>query len=313
MKEQTKPKQTTRHTLLAKLALLLVAFLWGSSLTVVKDVSAVFNPLLILALRFSIAGLILVVIFWRKVKNATKADWINGIKIGICLFAAYTSQTLGVTYTDPGRSAFLSASYCVIVPFLAWWLINKKPDKFNLIAALLVIVGIYFVSMAGNSVFKAGKDAVIGDGLALVSGFLFALHIVAITKYSDGRDPILMTIVQFIVAALLSWPATFLFENNQGLELTRPAVLEMLYLAVLCTALAILLQNLGQRYTNESTAAIILTLESVFGIIIPVFLGIEQLTKYTLIGFSLIFLAIIISETKLSFLLDKETSSTTQP
>ena len=301
-----------KNSLWAKLALLIVAILWGSSLTVVKQSSEVFEPNFILAVRFSLACIVLAAIFWSKLKESTKSDWINGLKIGVFLFMAYSSQTLGVTYTDPGRSAFLSASYCVIVPFLAWMVMKVRPDRYNVIAAILAVVGLYFVSMAGSpgggSVFERGQDAILGDGLALLSGVLFASHIVAVKKYSKGKDPILMTVIQFAMAAGLSWIVTLIFEDNSGMAVTQSSIFEMLYLAIMCTAVALLLQNIGQKHTDESSAAIILGLESVFGVIIPVMLGIEILTKYTIIGFALIFVAIIISETKLSFLTGQEHS-----
>lgn len=300
-----KKVNSTNIDVLAKLALLIVAFLWGSSLTVVKQASSVFNPNFILAIRFSLACAILSLVFWKKIKASSQSDWINGLKIGFFLFIAYSSQTLGVTFADPGRSAFLSASYCVIVPFLAWGVLRKRPDKFNVIAAIFAVVGIYFVSMAGgseSSVFAMGKEAMIGDGLALLSGVLFASHIVAVATFSKGKDPIVMTIIQFAIAAILSWVVTLIFEDNSAIQATTSSIVELLYLAIMCTAVALLLQNIGQKYTDESSAAIILGLESVFGILIPVMIGMEKLTTHTIIGFALIFIAIIISETKLSFL-----------
>lgn len=312
MSEKSDSSQSnTKKSLWAKLALLIVAILWGSSLTVVKQASDVFNPNFILAVRFTLACLVLALIFWPKVKASTKSDWINGLTIGVFLFLAYSSQTLGVTYTDPGRSAFLSASYCVIVPFLSWMVMKVRPDRYNVIAAIFAIIGIYFVSMAGGgesggSVFEMGREAILGDGLALLSGILFAAHIVAVTKFSKGKDPILMTIIQFAMAGILSWITTFAIEDNSGMVVTKTATFELLYLAIMCTAVALLLQNIGQKHTDESSAAIILGLESVFGVIIPVMMGIEILTKNTLIGFALIFVAIIISETKLSFIRGKD-------
>ncbi|ERT57528.1 drug/metabolite transporter (DMT)-like permease [Peptoniphilus koenoeneniae] len=290
---------------LGKLFLLIVAILWGSSLTFVKVASATFKPNMILATRFTISVIILGIIFWKKIKKMTKDDLKSGLIIGVFLFLAYSVQTVGVGYTDPGRSAFLSASYCVIVPFISWFAIKKRPDKFNLIAAVFCIIGIYFVSMTGGnggSVLERGKEAILGDAFAILSGFLFASHIVAVAKFSKGKDPILMTILQFFMAAVLSCLATLIFEDNSGLVITKEAILEVSYLAVMCTTVALLLQNIGQKYASASSSAIILALESVFGILIPVLIGIEALTKHTIIGFVMIFLAIIISETKLSFL-----------
>ena len=297
--------QMTQKGIFGKLMLLIVAILWGSSLTVVKVASDTFEPNMILAIRFSVSAIILSIIFWKKLRDMDKSDVKSGLIIGVFLFMAYSAQTIGVGYTDPGRSAFLSASYCVIVPFLAWFALKKRPDKFNMIAAAFTIVGIYFVSMAGGdggSVFDQGREAILGDGFALLSGLLFAAHIVAVTKFSKGKDPILMTILQFIMAAVLSIIVTLVFEDNSAIVITKKAVLEVGYLAVMCTTVALLLQNIGQKYATASSAALILATESIFGILIPVFLGIETLTRNKIIGFVLIFIAILISETKLSFL-----------
>ena len=303
--QENKVQKMTKKGLLGKVLLLIVAILWGSSLTVVKVAQETFRPNMILAIRFTVSALILSIIFWKKLREMTKDDMKSGLIIGIFLFLAYSVQTIGVGYTDPGRSAFLSASYCVIVPFLAWFAMKKRPDKFNIIAAAFTIVGIYFVSMAGGdggSVFDQGKEAIMGDGFALLSGLLFAAHIVAVTKLSKDKDPILMTILQFIMAAVLSIIVTLVFEDNSAIVLTKKAVLEVGYLAVMCTTVALLLQNIGQKFATASSAALILATESIFGILIPVFMGIESLTRNKIIGFILIFIAILISETKLSFL-----------
>ncbi|WP_311482528.1 DMT family transporter [uncultured Anaerococcus sp.] len=306
MSEKTKKiRKTSGKNLLGKALLLIVAILWGSSLTVVKVAQETFKPNMILAIRFTVSALILSIIFWKKLRKMTKDDLKSGLSIGVFLFMAYSVQTIGVGYTDPGRSAFLSASYCVIVPFLAWFAMKIRPDRFNIIAAAFTIVGIYFVSMAGGdggSVFDQGKEAIIGDGFALLSGVLFAAHIVAVTKLSENKDPILMTILQFTMAAILSIIVTFVFEDNSSILLSKKSVLEVGYLAVMCTTVALLLQNIGQKFATASSAALILATESIFGILIPVLMGIESLTTNKIIGFILIFIAIVISETKLNFL-----------
>ncbi|MDU1832082.1 MAG: DMT family transporter [Finegoldia magna] len=295
-----------KANLLAKLALLIVAILWGSSLTVVKQSSKTFNPNFILAIRFTLAAILLSIIFWKRLRQAKYDDIKNGLLIGIFLFMAYSSQTLGVKFADPGRSGFLSASYCVIVPFLGWIVFKQRPDRYNLSAAALCITGIFFISLSGSSSHVDNPLAWLGDLLALLSGLLFASHIIAVSALARDRDPIVMTILQFIMAAVLSWITTIVVEDNSNLVVTSRSVMELLYLAVMCTAVALLLQNIGQKYTNPSTAAIILGFESIFGILIPVLIGIESLTVFSVIGFVFIFAAILVSETKLSFLKKKE-------
>ena len=304
MTDKTKKRDYNK---LAKLGLLITAILWGSSLTVVKGATDTFNPNFILMVRFAISAILLAIIFNKKVRKATKDDLKAGLIVGFFLFIAYSSQTLGVTYADPGRSAFLSASYCVIVPFLSWAATKHRPDKYNMWAAAIAIVGIYLISKSGvekgTSIFNASKEMLLGDGLALLSGILFAAHIVAVKVFTKGKDPIVMTIFQFTGAAVLSAIVTLIFEDNSNMVInsSRP-ILALLYLAIFCTTVALLLQNIGQKYTDESSAAIILGFESVFGILIPVLLGIESLTPMSIAGFILMFAAIMISETKLSFL-----------
>lgn len=300
-------KIDNKTAFLAKIGLLITAILWGSSLTVVKMTSETFNPNFILAIRFTVACLILLVIFWKKISTSSKEDIRNGLIIGLFLFVAYSSQTIGVGYADPGRSAFLSASYCVIVPFLSWIMIKKRPDKYNMMAAVLAVIGIFLISMfsgdGGGFGLPESKEALLGDGLALLSGVLFAAHIVVVSILGKDRDPIRMTVFQFMSAAVVSWIVTLTLEDNSNIVLNSARPLyELLYLAVMCTTVALLLQNIGQRYTDESSAAIILGLESVFGIVIPVALGMEKLTVTSVIGFALVFAAIMVSETKLSFL-----------
>lgn len=255
-------------------------------------------------MRFTIAAIILGIIFRKRLIKARKDEIGAGIIIGFFLFIAYSSQTLGVTFTTPGRSGFLSASYCVIVPFIYWFTNKVKPDKYNMIAAIFCVVGIFFIAMAGESgsIFKSSTEAIIGDGLALLSGILFASHIVAVTKFGVMKDPFVLTIMQFTVSAILSWITTLIFEDNSNLVFKLRPMLEVIYLSVFCTAIALLLQNIGQKYTDPNSASIILGCESIFGVILPVSLGIESLTFKSLLGFIFIFFAIIISETKLAFL-----------
>lgn len=287
---------SSKRNKVAKLELLTVAILWGSSLTVVKNAANNVPPNMILCFRFTIASLILIIIFRHRLRSISVQDLKSGFMIGLFLFLAYSSQTLGVTFTAPGRSGFLSASYCIIVPFIERIFLKKKTNKYNLISAVICIAGIFFISFDGfNQEMKLSKNTLIGDSLALLSGVLFASHIVAVEKYGAGHDPIIMTILQFITAALLSLVTTLTFETKANAVIDAKTIAKLLYLAIFCTAIALLLQNIGQKYTDAATSSIILSMESLFGVIIPVLLGIEQLTVTLAVGCALILAAIIIS------------------
>lgn len=298
------------HHALARIALLVVAVIWGSTLVVSKSTTGTINPNLLIAFRFLMAFIVLAVVFARRLRHLNWGYALSGLIIGFCLFLAHSTQTIGVTDAEgmPGRSGFLSAAYCVIVPFIYWLLDGKRPDRYNLLAAVLCVSGIGLVSFGGVSAEELKANAVAGfslpDALALLSGIFFAAHIVTVEKYSRGKDPILMTISQFFFAGIFSVITTLIVEPDfmSTTQWSKDLWIAILYLAIICTALALLLQNLGQRYTDPNSAAIILGTESIFCVLFGVVYANETLSGWLWVGFLLIFLAIIVSETKLSFL-----------
>jgi len=282
----------------SKLALFGASVIWGSSFLVVKNSMDCMQPHTLLAFRFTIGSTLLCLIFIKRLKKINKDYFIRGGITGIFLFIAYSLQTIGITDTTPGKNAFLTAVYCVIVPFLYWIIEKNKPDKFNIAAAVLCLAGIGFVSLDDDLMIR------FGDAFTLFSGFFYAAHMVVLSKLTKDKDPVLLTIVQFGYTAAFSWVAALLFEDIPR-SLSRNEIFDLLYLAVFATALALLLQTVGQKYTKPAPASIILSLEAVFGVLFSVIFYGEDVSPKLLIGFTLIFIAIITSETKWSFLKDK--------
>ncbi|MDD4113060.1 MAG: DMT family transporter [Herbinix sp.] len=289
MKKQTKIKTAS------KIALFGASIIWGSSFLVVKSSMDSMQPHTLLAIRFTIASILLCIIFHKRLKKINKDYLISGGIIGVFLFIAYSIQTIGITDTTPGKNAFLTAVYCVIVPYLYWIVDKKKPDKHNIISAALCLTGIGLVSI--NSDFRIQ----FGDAFSLICGFFYAAHMVSISKLSKDRDPVLLTIIQFSYTAIFSWIATLIFEDIPK-SFSPNVIAELLYLAVFATAIALLLQNVGQKHTKPAPAAIILSLEAVFGVVFSVMFFKEEISIKLFLGFLLIFIAIITSETKWSFL-----------
>lgn len=286
-------KQTTR-SLGSNIALFGAALIWGGSFLIVKNSMDVMEPHMLLAFRFTIGCILLCILFHKKLKALDMDYFLKGGIIGSLLFLAYSLQTIGITDTTPGKNAFLTAIYCVLVPFLYWVLDKKKPDSYNIMAAFLTMIGIGLVSLTEG--FTIGT----GDLLTLISGVFYAFHVIAVAKISKSKDPILLTILQFAYAAVFSWIAALLFEDFPTVWNVQ-IIGGLVYLSVFATAIALLLQNIGQKHTNPASAAIILSLESVFGVLFSVIFYHERLTIKLTMGFILIFIAVIISETKLSF------------
>lgn len=289
--------KTKNITYLAKLALFTAALIWGSSFFILKNTVNVFPPNMLLAIRFTIAFIVLGGIYHKRLCLINKEYIISGLIIGSLLFIAYCTQTIGLTYTAPGKNAFLTAIYCVLVPFLYWFVNHTRPDRYNFLAALLCFAGIGFVSLSNDLTIATG------DLLTLLGGFFFAVHMVAVAKLTKDRDPILITLMQFGFAAIFSWVISLIFESFPKIsDISTGSIFNLLYLALFATTIALLLQNVGQKYTNPSSASLILSLESVFGVLFSVIFFGDTLTVKLVIGFILIFISIIVSETKLSFL-----------
>ncbi len=290
---------------LARLAILLATVIWGSSFVVLKSTLDFLPILFILGFRFLVAGVLLSVVFWKKVKKITVGAAVNGSVIGACLFFAYYLQTIGLANTTPGKNAFLTAVYCIIVPFLFWAVDKKRPDKFNIIAAVTCLTGIGLVSLTESFTIQ------MGDYMTLLSGFFWAAHIVLIAKFSKDYDPVLLTIIQFFACGIIAAVGS-VFVDTVPAGWFSGAWRELLYMAVFCTAVTLLCQNWGQSKLPPSNAAILLTLESVFGVLFSVALYNEKITPRLFVGFCLIFIATIISETKLSFIKKKKLEEVTK-
>ena len=298
--------QTKENSVLAKFAtplIILATIIWGSSFVVMKNSVDVLPTFWLLAIRFSFAALVLAIVFIKRWKVLDKQYLIGGTVMGFCLFVAYAFQTFGLEETTPGKNAFFTAVYCVIVPFLYWVIARRRPDKFNVLAAFLCIAGIALVSVTGDNATAFN----IGDVLTLIGGFFFACHIVAVAKYSEGRDIFILTTLQFASFAVFSWIGVLVTRPPLDVAVfDQSMVLGLAYLVIFSSCGALLFQNIGQKYTAPATAAVLLSLEAPFGVLFSILLADERPTPLMFLGFALIFLAVVCSETKFSFLRKKE-------
>ena len=286
---------------LAKPMLFAAAFIWGSSFFVMKDALDALPVQYLLAIRFTTGAVLLGLLCWKKWKTFTPDYLWRGAVIGGFLWLAYSIQTYGLALTTPSKNAFLTAVYCVLVPFLYWAFARVKPDRYNVLAAVLCVAGVGLVSLTGDLTVNPG------DGLTLVCAMFYAAHIVAVAKVSPERDIYLLTVFQFAFAGLYAWIGGAWTETFPAQALTRPEVLlPLAYLAVMATTAALLFQNVGQVWSDPASASVILSLESVFGVLCSVLFAGDQVNGRMLLGFALIFVAVVCSETKFAFLRKKE-------
>lgn len=276
--------------LMGRLAIFATAIIWGTSFVVLKNTLDSMGTMWVLAIRFTVSSVILCFMARRHIASLSKACIKGGVLMGLCLAAAYIVQTYGLLYTTPGKNAFLTATYCVLTPFLAWMVYKRKPGIFNVIAAVLCISGVGLVSL--NEGFT---EVNFGDILTLICGLFYSLQIILLENYSDSGEASTITAIQFITSALVCWVGALLFEAPPQ-NVPMNAWVEIAYLSVMCTALCFFLQAWGMKYTPSSTVAMIMTLEAVFGVIFSVLFFGEIVTLKMVAGFVLIFVAVVFSE-----------------
>ena len=281
---------------LAKPMLFSAAFIWGSSFFIMKNTLDAMPVQYLLAIRFTIGAALLAAVCGRRWRGMTRDYLWRGAVIGGCLYLAYSVQTYGLALTTPSKNAFLTAVYCVIVPFLYWAVGHVRPDRYHVLAAVLCVSGVGLVSLSGELRLQSG------DALTLLSALFYAAHIVAVARVSPGKDIYLLTVFQFAFAALYAWLGGALTETFPAAALSDGAVLlPLAYLGVMATAVALLFQNVGQVNSDPASASVILSLESVFGVLCSVLFAGDQVTGRMLAGFALIFAAVLCSETKFAF------------
>ena len=283
----------------------IAALIWGSSFIVMKSAVDFLTPAVLLSIRFVLASIFLSILFFKYIKVFPRDKMKGALITGGCLFIAYYVQTWGLQYTTPGKNAFLTAIYCAIVPFLVWLFYKKRPDIYNFIAAFLCVIGIGFVSLNGDLSMN------LGDILTLCGGFLYAIHILMVQHFSKDLNEGAFTAIQFVGGAILACIVAIIFEDIQIITQIQSSIFfQIFYLAFFATAMTMVCQTVGQKYTNECRASLILSLESVFGVLFSVLFYGEVLSIPIIIGFAIIFIALIISETKLSFLKTKKIVNT---
>ncbi len=271
--------------------LIITTIIWGSGFVVMKNSVDIISPTYLLAIRFTIASIALVAVFFRRLKMVTQREILSGSLLGIFLFVSYLLQTYGLKYTTASKNAFITTLYVILVPFLHWFFNQKRPTANNIGAAVIAVFGLGLISLEGD------LSVNIGDLLTLFCGLFFAFHIVFVDRYTERYDPVRLTVIQMVVATILSWILAPILEGAQDFAVIKgPIFIGLIYLGIFSTMICFLLQNVGQKHLSPNTSSIILSFEAVFGLgFSVVFLG-EVVTPKLLAGCILLFASIILSE-----------------
>lgn len=286
-----------RSPIFWKMLLVGAALIWGFSGFVMKDTLNVLPTFLLLACRFLPSAIIMLVLFFKRVKvHFNKRNIAVGVAMGLIMWAGYGLQTMGLNDTTAGKSAFLTGTYCILVPFISFAIAREPLGKYNVSAAFLCLIGIALVALDNLAMGW-------GDALTLAGACFFAIQMSMVSKYGRNLDVNVITFWMFLVVGLMSLLTWGVAEPRPALSAWTPEVFGVLFfLSVICTYICLLIQNMALAHIPPATGSLLMSLESPSGVFFSVLFAGEVLTGRVLAGFALIFFSVILSETHLSFL-----------
>jgi len=288
------PSQITGNILM-----IITAALWGFAFVAQKTGMEYLGPFMFSAIRFAFGAscLVLLLVFFSRFFARRKLDRkgvLTGIAMGVVLTFGAMLQQIGIVETSASKSAFITAIYILLVPIFLSFL-GKKLALQIWPAAFLVLIGLYLLSIKEGDFSSINK----GDIWVLSSAIFWAIHILLIEKAVKVYDPLRLSIVQFYVCSVLSLLGAFVFEPvvlNDIMLGIKASWIELAYASIASVAIAYTLQVFAQRSVPSHQAALLLSLEAVFGVIGGVWLLGESVTPQMLLGFGLMFAGIILAQ-----------------
>jgi len=283
----------------ADLAILSITVVWGSSFVLLKNITGSIPFYAFLSLRFTVASVILCLIFHRAFRGIKPQAILHGSILGLMLFGGLALQYIGLEYTTASKSAFVTGLNVVMVPVFSAYILKKRPP-FNAIAGVVLATAGLFILSGGFS-----KSWNKGDSLTLLCAICFALQIIFIDKFAAKTDARQLAVIQIISAAVFCsvlWLGYSLFQPT-AFTMDNWVVTTILYTGAMGTALAFGVQTIAQKFTTPTRAALIFACEPVFGAIFAVTMpdrwGVtEILSLGTIVGCLLILSGMLVTEMK---------------
>lgn len=271
----------------ADLTLFLVALLWGGAFVAQRLAGQVGSVYFFNAARFALAFFLLLPLLRKRPIQRAALPWIG--LAGSILFLATAFQQAGLKTTTAANAGFITSLYVILVPLVLFLFWQERPSLLVFISLVMALGGAYLLSTGGSFQVQPG------DVLELIGAFFWAFHVILLGKVANRYDPIVFSVGQLLVSALLNVLGGLLWETWTVPQLL-PWLGAVAYTAVFSLAMGYTLQIWAQRHTPPGDAALILSLESVFAALAGwIFLG-EALTPIQVFGAFLIFFAVFLSQ-----------------
>jgi drug/metabolite transporter (DMT)-like permease len=285
-----------RRSFKAHLLLVLITFIWGSTFVLIKAALRDSSPLLLNAVRLGLAAVLLAIYYRRDIARLTRPAFLMGCAVGVFLFLGYAFQATGLVLTTPSKSAFLTGVSTVLVPIVMVALWRTRIHAWRAIGILLAIIGLFLMTVpAGRQGLADFAKVNAGDLLTLVCALAFAFQIVFLGRATQRFPFEQVAFLQIGVAAVLTAISSPFLERPH-LHLNETVLAAILITGILGTAVAFTVQAWAQQFTPATHAALIFTLEPVFGWLTSYVVTGERLGVRAGAGALLIVAGILLSE-----------------
>jgi drug/metabolite transporter (DMT)-like permease len=274
----------------ADLALIFITFVWGSTFTVVKKSLDQASPIFFVALRFWIAASVTTACMPRRILGLSRRSLRRGLLLAATLAAGFIFQTLGLRFTSPSYSAFITSLSVLLVPLLGLLIFRRRPGMRTAAGVALATLGLFLLLVRASAV-KAGA----GEILTLVCAFMFAFQILLLGRFVSTTDYRDLLWLQIAGTAVLSTLAALLLEDP-FIVWDSSLALYLFITAVLATSLALYVQAWAQKFTTANRAALIFSLEPFFAAVFAYWILGQVLTAREWAGGALVIAGILVSE-----------------
>jgi drug/metabolite transporter (DMT)-like permease len=280
----------------ADLALALCTLLWGATFVVVKNALDHASVFIFLAVRFTLAALLMAAFRPRVFRNLKREELLAGAALGLFMFGGYAFQTAGLQYTTPAKSAFVTGSSVVLVPLLLSMFWRRHLARWAYAGAFGAVVGLYFLTVPAEGFSHLSR----GDVLTFAAAILYAMHIILVGEYSRQHSVAALSVLQVAACAAMAWIGAGSLAAL-GWQTPHFAARWELYVgtavcAIFATAAAFSIQLWAQQYTTPSHAAILFTLEPVFAVITSYIVIGERLSGRSILGAIFVLGGILLAE-----------------
>jgi len=274
----------------ADLSLLLVAAIWGTTFSLLRESLRIIHPVELMALRFSMATIVLAAVFPRRILPP-RARWIrDGAWLGVWLTAGYLTQVLGLQTITASHSAFITSTCILFTPFLAIPIARVMPGVGDLVGLALAFGGMTMFSLG-----SAGFSLHAGDLWTLGCAISFGVQIVVTNVVAKRNDPIALSVMQMAVGGLAGWTLVAL-RGGFGVSWDRVPWTVLVYLAIVATALVIAIQTWALARTTPIKAALLFSTEPIFATIFAVSFFGERMSSREIGGAALILIGVVTAE-----------------